>query len=346
MIGLYLHHQGSGHRTRGAQIARELETLAPGGVTGLGTGPAPPAWPGGWLELARDDDPVPLRTGPEHADVAASGVLHWAPRQHPGLLRRHEQVVSWLALERPSAVVVDVSVEIALLVRLCGIPVVVTALPGERWDRPHRTAYDLADHLLATWPAGTHDREWPESWRAKTWHVGPLSRFADRVPPPVRRTPQRPRRVLVLWGEGGTDVTPDELARARAATPGWRWTVVGGAHPPAVDLWAELGEADVVVTHAGQNAVADVAAARRPAVVVAQRRPFGEQEATARAVRRLGVAEGLPAWPQAQEWGHVLDSALARGGQGWARWQQPGAAADAAHLLHRTYATPHLQETR
>ena len=344
MIGLYLHHQGSGHRTRGTQIAHELGALAPGGVTGLGTGPAPADWPAEWVSLARDDDPMPLHTGPGQADVAASGVLHWAPRHHAGLLERHAQVVDWLHRERPSAVLVDVSVEVALLVRLCGVPVVVTALPGNRRDRPHRTAYDLADHLLATWPAGTHDRDWPEAGRAKTSHVGAISRVADRVPPAAPPAAPGPRQVLVLWGDGGSDVSAEDIARARAATPGWRWTHRGGAQPRSADLWAELAAADVVVTHAGQNAVADVASARRPAVVVAQRRPHGEQEATARAVRRLGIAQGLSGWPSAEEWPQLLDDAHTRGGQGWARWQQPGAAARAAHLLHHTYAAPSLQE--
>ena len=73
-------------------------------------------------------------------------------------------LASWIARERPAAVVVDVSVEVALLARLCGTPVVVVALPGERTDRTHRAAYDLADALLAPWPAEAHARDWPASW--------------------------------------------------------------------------------------------------------------------------------------------------------------------------------------
>lgn len=333
MIGLYLHHHGSGHRTRGTLIAQEL-CRRPGAVqvTGVGTGPAPHGWPGEWLELPPDDE---LATCASSADVEAGGVLHWAPLRDPGLVRRHAALVAWLERDRPSVVLVDVSVEIALQVRLCGIPVVVTAMPGDRGDRPHLAAYDLAEHLLAPWPAGTHERDWPAQWRSKTQHVGGISRFAGLAPPRPSLPSRRPRRVLSLWGGGGTDVGRDELDAAEAATPGWSWTHCGGPHPAVLDLWPELVHADVVVTHAGLNAVADVACARRPAIVVAQDRPHGEQYATSRAVQQLGVATGVAGWPESQHWAGLLDRALERGGRHWSRWQQPDAAARAADLLEQ-----------
>ena len=128
---------------------------------------------------------------------------------------------------------------------------------------------------------------------------------------------------------------------ARAATPGWHW-VERGPDSPSPDLWSDLAAADVVITHGGQNAVAEVAAARRPAVVVAQPRPFDEQVATARAVDRLGAAVGLDAWPEATTWPTLLDRALRRGGDGWRVWSTGHGAESAASRLdaladhHRT----------
>jgi len=321
VIGFYLHHHGSGHRTRGTTLARLVR--AP--VTGLGSGGAPRGWPSDWVELARDDEPRVSRTAA--ADVTAGGVLHWVPRHHPGLLDRHATLVAWLASVRPSLMVVDVSVEVALVARLCGIPVVVAAMAGDRTDRPHRLAYDLADHLLAPWPLPAHPARWPRRWSDKAWHVGGLSRFHERTLPPP--SDAAGRRVLVLWGEGGSEVTERDVAGAREATPGWQWVQRGGEHPAAPDLWAELAGADVVVTHAGQNAVADVAHARRPAVVVAQSRPHDEQLATARAVDRMGLAEGLDRWPEPGRWADLLRRAQERGGMGWRAWDgvgPPGAA--------------------
>lgn len=331
-IGLYLHHVGDGHRTRGTQLARALWP----GVVGLGSGSAPEEWPARWVELARDDGPPrPELTLPADDllgdDPSARGVLHWVPRGHAGLLERHARLVCWLAQERPALLVVDVSVEVTLLARLCGIPVVVVALPGERTDRAHAAAHDLAEHLLAPWPEHAHGQDWPTAWRDKTWAVGGISRYAGRVAHPAA---VEPGRVLVLGGAGGSTVRPDDIERARAACPGTTWVAAGGRHARAADLWSELTRAEVVVTHAGQNAVADLATARRPAVVVAQDRPHGEQAATAAEVDRRGLAVGLARWPEdPASWPLLLDEARRRGGQGWAGWVPGTPAGTAAALL-------------
>ena len=329
MIGYYAHHHGSGHVTRLQSIAAHVDEP----VWGLSSLPAPRGWTQRWTQLARDDTPSPSAVAAT-GDVTAGGVLHWAPPLHAGLSARMAQLAGWVAQHRPRLLVVDVSVEVALLGRLCGVPTVVVALPGTRLDRPHRLAYDSADALLAPWPEGAHMRDWPESWRLKAWCVGGISRFDGQPTPPVRLGTRRGRRqVLVLWGGGGRAAGADAVAAARAATPDWEWLERDPASSPSPDLWSELCAADVVVTHAGQNAVAEVAAARRPAVVVAQPRPFGEQEATAAAVSRLGAALGLESWPRAEDWPSLLERAATLGGTGWSRWSTGGGAREAAHHI-------------
>lgn len=331
MIGYYAHHHGSGHVTRLQTIAAHLNEP----VTGLSSRAAPLGWSGPWVQLERDDPG--LSPTVETSNPTARGVLHWAPPHHRGLSARMASIAQWVDREHPSLVVVDVSVEVTLLARLCGVPVVVLAMPGERTDRPHQTAYDLADALLVPWPRAALRSSWPDRWLEKAWWVGGFSRF-DRLPrPPRREAAGGGPTVLLLWGAGGRDAGPEEVAAARAATPGWTW-VERGPDTPSPDLWRELGEADVVVTHAGQNAVAEVAAARRPAVVVAQSRPFGEQRATAFAVDELGAAVGLPSWPDGEAWPDLLAQAVARGGEGWRRWSTGQGAVDAAAHLDQLAA--------
>lgn len=357
MIGYYAHHQGAGHVTRMQAVAAALDEP----VWGLSSAPRPPRWSSGWTELARDDDETQDALDTD-ADVTALGALHWVPRGHAGLARRAQQVVSWAADHRPRLLVVDVSVEVALLARLAGVPTVVVALPGRRDDRAHRLAYDTAEALLAPWPEGTHERSWPPEWVAKTRFVGGISRFDSRIRPGaaaattlVGTVPTTPRdaaasridlhdtgratssarTVLLLWGAGGRGTTPAQVAAARAATPGWTWLERSPGTHASTDLWDDLLRADVVVTHAGQNAVAEVAAARRPAVVVAQPRPYDEQVATAECVQELGLAVGRSSWPQPHEWPGLLEQAVAIGGDDWARWSTGDGAARAAALLSR-----------
>ncbi|NMH92286.1 UDP-N-acetylglucosamine--N-acetylmuramyl-(pentapeptide) pyrophosphoryl-undecaprenol N-acetylglucosamine transferase [Pseudonocardia bannensis] len=314
-------------------------------VVGFSGRGAPPGWTGRWIRLPGDElaagaDPAPF-------DVTARGVLHWAPRHHDGMRTRMGLISEFLARGDVRLLVTDVSVEVALLARLLGVPVVVMAQPGDRTDRPHRLAYDLAERLLAPWPARPAP-DWPQAWRDKTVHLGAISRFDGRaVPVPG---PGGPRRVLALWGSGGLDVTADQVHAAAAATPGWCWDVVGPPPPAArdtatvrwrgwlADPWPALSEADVVVTHAGQNALAEVAAARRPAVVVPQERPHGEQRATAAALGRAHIATVAARWPDPDRWPGLLERTLRRGGGSWAAWSTGTGGQRAAALLEELAA--------
>ncbi|MEU6941956.1 glycosyl transferase, partial [Streptomyces rubiginosohelvolus] len=144
MIGYYVHHQGNGHLHR----ARSIAAHCPLPVTGLSSLPPPDDWPGPWVRLPRDDDGDRTAFG----DVTAGGRLHWAPVLHAGLRGRMARIAEWIAATTPALLVSDVSVEVALLARLLGTPTAVVAMRGERTDPPHRTAYDLAELLLAPWP--------------------------------------------------------------------------------------------------------------------------------------------------------------------------------------------------
>jgi hypothetical protein len=144
-------------------------------------------------------------------------------------------------------------------------------------------------------------------------------------------------RVTVLAGLGGSALRPANLTAAQQETPRWSWRVLG--QPPlgtwVADPVAALREADVVITHAGQNAIAEVAATRRPAVVIPQRRPHAEQEATARALAagRWPVTV-LGSWPETG-WERLLAEAGAHDGRQWEAWCDGGAARRFAEVVER-----------
>ena len=321
MIGYYVHHVGHGHLRNAVCIASALDCE----VTGLSSLPRPDTWVGPWIELARDDGGHPVR------DPDAHGRLHWAPLRDVGLAARMARIAAWIDAARPAALVVDVSVEVAVLARTMGIPILVMALPGDRSDPAHQWGYSLADAVLAAWPAGLGDMDRDLCpWGDRTHHVGGLSRFAGRSA--TSPTPGRRRRVLVLQGSGGTSIGQADLAAAAVAAPDWDWHRLGpGAW--ADDPWPELCAADVVVTHAGLGALADVAAACRPAVVVPEDRPHDEQRATARALGDAGLATTSGHWPDGDEWPDLLAQALGVGGSGWGCWRTDGAAERAARVI-------------
>lgn len=321
MIGYYVHHQGSGHLQRAQVVAAQLRTA----VTGLSSLAAPPGWPGDWVRLPRDDQPTPSR----EADCDAHGRLHWAPLHHDGYADRMGRIADWIRTARPRLIVVDVSVEVAVLARALAVPAAVVAMRGDRRDPAHELAYDLAATLLAPWSAHLAEPDWPQQWTAKTVHSGAFSRFDDMV---ATRGPVAddvvPGSVTCLLGTGGSELASRDAHAIQAATPTWNWTFCGGdfgpARTPLMDL---LSASQVVVTHAGQNSVAEVAALRRPAVVVAQNRPHGEQRATVEALRRGDLAEVSEGWPAAARWPILLARAVERGGARWNQWSDLDGAA-------------------
>jgi UDP-N-acetylglucosamine:LPS N-acetylglucosamine transferase len=154
--------------------------------------------------------------------------------------------------------------------------------------------------------------------------------------------------VALLLGFGGHSVRGDQVAAAAAATPDWTWEVTGVTevegpanvivHPPDGDVWALLNRAGVVVASASGNAVAEVAAARRPLICLAQERPFGEQRVQAAALSSANLATAVDGWPAADRWPELLARAQRYDPTAWAKLHDGGAAQRFAAALRRLTA--------
>jgi hypothetical protein len=219
------------------------------------------------------------------------------------------RIAAWVAEARPAALVTDVSCEVAVLGALLGVPTVAVVLAGRRDDRPHRLAWDSADALVGPWPAG-HREPWTEPWADRLTPLGLVSRFDDRPAPPP---PATDRHVVVLRPRGDHRFDDAAIATAARATAphGWRWTVVGAPDAHVEDPWDLLVEATVVVAAAGLASVSEIAAARRPAVLLPQPRPFAEQEALAGHLDGVAPVVVAAGWPAAADWPAVLARAAA-----------------------------------
>lgn len=339
-VGWYVHHHGAGHRTRAMVVGRRLAERGLA-VTLLGSSLDQPTVRAAGLEpvLLTPDHPLADGQSAGDIDVTMRGLMHWAPLRHHGYGERMTTIARWIQVHEPDVLVVDVSCEVTMLVRLLGVPVIVVAQPGLRNDLPHLSALAAATAVLAPWP------EWagPQMWRPGTSDapVVPVGGLAHTPPAAVASPAQhrvtscddRRRPVgLVLSGSEGFDRQDLPATIARCASH-IDWQVAGGG-AWVRDVRELIAASDVVVTHAGQNAVADVAAAGIPAVVVPQRRPHGEQEHMADVLSSAGLATAVrPEDLDSLDWAAVVDATLARGGQAWARWECGGAVDRAAALV-------------
>lgn len=335
MIGWYAHHHGRGHVHRALALGVHLATVGEE-VTVLTSAEPPPGGARvGWVGLPRDDEPAPDPVG---ADPTAHGHLHWVPRHHEGLRTRAAALSAWIAAHRPRAMVVDVSQEVALLARLHGVPVVSTVLPGDRTDAAHAVGLGVSDAVVGFWPRGAGLARLPDGVAGRLHEVGALSRFdldGGRALPQARPGGAGPQRATLVGGRGGdawTAAQADRL-RAQAEAAGWEVTVLGAGGTWVDDPWAAVAGADVVVSHAGQNALAEVAAARRPAVVVPAARPHEEQVSTGRALARGGWPVRVLDRLDASDWPALLDEVAGLDGDAWAGWCDGRAAERFARVL-------------
>lgn len=331
-VGVYVHHHGGGHLAH----ATALRSVLGDRLVGFGSGPDP-GWDDRWVGLPRDDEPL---QGPG-VDPTRGGAWHWAPPGHAGYAERMRVIARWISYCRPAAFLVDVSAEVTVLASLLGVRTSTVLLHGERTDRAHRAAFAAADVVVAPWP-DHHRRGWHDELGAKLVTVGFLSRFDGRLP--TRPTGDGEGRVLVVVPGGGHGFSVEAIEDA-ARVSGRPWDVVGPLgpdgppqedpagptrtagsagtvtwHGPVADPWPLLCRAAVVVCTAGAGTVAEVAAARRPAVVLPQPRPFDEQFALA-----LGLAGGAPVevvdrWPAADRWPVLLDRVEQLDPAGWSAW--------------------------
>ncbi len=322
MIGWYVHHHGYGHLSRLLAVRPHLRSR----VAVFSSLPRPRTLDAAtsWTQLPSDADVVTHADGssldPRDAEPTARGHLHWAPHGHPGHRARLATIAAAAAEDDLRVFVSDVSAEVAVFARLLGLLTVVVTQPGERTDAPHALAYDLADRILAPWAHGAVRADALTARGERVVWTGGISRFDGRG-----TSPRSGERSVLLLGRT-LDPEVREATSARLAARGWDVRAVGHDGASRVDdPWPLLSSSTVVVSAAGQNSVADLAAAGARAVVIAQDRPFDEQQHTATALERWGLARVAPADVAPDDLVALVERA-ADDTPDWTRWQTPGAA--------------------
>lgn len=329
-IFYYVHHQGRGHLDRALAIADQ----APNRFVLLGTGIAGHTGSVPAIEL---DDDRPTSLSPQEAATAPA--LHYAPLDHAGIRRRVATLATAFAGLAPALIVVDVSVEVALLAAIASIPMIYLRLSGDRTDPAHANIFQAARQLIAPFHRDLEDPTIPRWIAAKTRYCPGLTtaRPHERIDHNV---------VLVVAGSGGLVFDGERIAAASRAAPAYRWICIGPVSTPSampdnlvIKGWSANPERDiagarVVVGAAGDGLVSAVLAVNRPFICIPEDRPYREQHLKAAALERVGAAIVVPDWPSPAHWRDLLDRALGLDPAVMVRLHDPaGAEHMAGHLI-------------
>lgn len=327
-IGFFVHHQGRGHARRCEAILKELP---PRPVTIFTADPSIFS-DGVSARIVR----LPNMIGAPSATPALAAVspperLHCVPLGVPQITDTMAAMVAFVAAERPALMVIDVSSEIALLMRLLSVPTLQIRMHGDRSDAFHEIAYDASVGMIAPFDERLEQPDYPKWARARTAYIGGLCTTTDAIPSKAearRRLglPSEREVIVTLAGGGGTGTPYAPLTMAARARPETLWLTIGPLHKEGHETdfanleqrgWVDrpldyLAAADLVVASAGDNTVHEIARVGRPFLCVPEWRYFGEQHAKAHALERLGAAAVAESWPHSlADWKNALSRAEA-----------------------------------
>lgn len=325
-IAFYVHHQGSGHLMRCLAISGQLQNCT---ITFLGSALK------NYAAIIPDYIQcihLPMDTpGPDdvffQANEQAAG-LHYAPLNVGGQCSRVHLLSRFFAEHPHMLLIVDVSVEVAMLASLCGVPYVYMRQHGRRADLAHSIAYRNAQLLLAPYPASFAQVEDPQWLKNRTFYTGGYSRFY--LQSRVADEAETANRAAILVGSGGTSINERWIRHLASACPDWNFEILGLTatdasqtmtnvknHGKLDEPVAVLQKCRVVIGNTGHNTVMETAALGKAFITIPEERAFDEQAVKAEILSRLNLAAVvLPEDIYTADWPALLNESHEAGWQG------------------------------
>ena len=339
-IGYYAHHHGSGHCRQADKLAILLSSQSPESTAEMTVFTSVSEEDYSFthlqakqvvrlpLEHELPDDILPGRAGA----YWQPDCMHYSPVNNADIKARSLILLEQIAQRQIALMIIDLSVEVALLCRAASIPYLYVRLPGEREDTPHHNAFQGAIGLLAAYPECLESPETPQWVRQKTLYLGFLqtpkpadikskdikpkgtlskSMFIQQlrqqysVAIPSQQNLEAPI-ITVIKGYGGHAQIDAALPALRSALP-QAFIISLGPIDSGARQWVNLAievsdtqpflqHSDLLVMACGLNAIAEACQATTiatPLLVIPDERPHREQEMMAQGLVHCGRAVSL-----------------------------------------------------
>lgn len=339
-LGYYAHHHGSGHCRQIDKLAALLPTEARQQLT-VFTSVTSEAYTFAAIDEAQV---VRLPAEDERADDVLAGragqnwqpaSLHYSPVGNSDIQQRSHKILDTIYQRRIDLMIIDVSVEVAMLCRAASVPYLYVRLPGLRDDEPHLNAFAGALALLAPYPRTLESTKTPEWISQKTLYLDFINTqqknaqtYQDFIKHLMQLTTDKkalslmlndkdkntPTIVTVIKGYGGHQAIDAKLPELRQLLPYAFIISLGPIDEDKrhyVDIAVDVSDVTPFIEHSdyllmacGLNAVAQACDYATPLVVLPDDRPHQEQEV---------MAEALIIQGRALNWQQFKDLMIASG---------------------------------
>jgi len=323
-LGYYAHHHGSGHCRQIDKLAALLSTEARQQLT-VFTSLTSDTYTFASINEAQV---VRLPAEDERADDVLAGragqywqpaSLHYSPVGNSDIQQRSHKILDTIYQRRIDLMIIDVSVEVAMLCRAASVPYLYVRLPGLRDDVPHLNAFAGALALLAPYPR-TLESAMTLDWLAKKTlyldFINTQQKNAQTYQDFIKHLMQlitdekalssllddknTPTIVTVIKGYGGHQAIDAKMPELRQLLPHAFIISLGPIDEDKrhyVNIAADVNDVTPFIEHSdylimacGLNAVAQAYDYATPLVVLPDDRPHQEQEVMAEALIAQGRA--------------------------------------------------------
>lgn len=334
-IGYYAHHHGSGHCRQADKLAALLPFELRQQMTVFTSLPINAYRFSAIAEKqivrlsAEDQLPEDVLSG-RAGEYWQPSSLHYSPVGNRHVQTRSWQLLDQIRLRQIDLMIIDVSVEVAMLCRTASVPYLYVRLAGERNDEPHLNAFAGALGLLAPYPYQLEAAATLDWVRQKTLYLDFMPNKTDKlltfpdfidklltlttngaihkrlysrldsVNKSVKNTHIKDHIVTVIKGYGGHDAIDAKLPELRCALPNALIISLGPINDEVrdcVDIAAHVDDVSPFIAYSnlllmacGLNGIAQAYSYSTPLVVLPDERPHREQEVMAEALIEQGRA--------------------------------------------------------
>ena len=323
-LGYYAHHHGSGHCRQIDKLAALLPAEARQQLT-VFTSVTSDTYTFAAIDEGRI---VRLPAEDERADDVLAGragqywqpaSLHYSPVGNSDIQQRSHKILDTIHQRHIDLMVVDVSVEVAMLCRAASVPYLYVRLPGIRDDEPHLNAFAGALALLAPYPRTLESAMTPDWLAKKTLYLDFINTeqrnaqtYRDFIKDLIQLTTDEealssmlegkntPTIVTVIKGYGGHQAIDAKLPELRQLLPYAFIISLGPIDEDKrhyVDIAAEVSDVTPFIEHSnyllmacGLNAVAQAYDYATALGGLPDDRPHQEQEVMAEVLIAQGRA--------------------------------------------------------